>query len=89
MKRVAELGFNNLNHADVCLVLAVLAQQRGEGENEAAKVHIAEHEGQSSKMSGRKERERERERLCLHKQFFSLQDALQCIFRNLADRLAE
>lgn len=46
----------------MCFVFAVLTQRRGEGENEAAKEHIAVHEGQLSKMSGSKERGRERKR---------------------------
>lgn len=87
MRVASELDFNSFNQADVCFVLAVLTQQRQERENEAAKVHIAVHERQLSKMSGRKERERERGCVCTSS--FSLQEALQCIFRNLADRLAE
>lgn len=58
----------------MCFVLAVLTQQRGEGENEAAKVHIAIHERQLSKMSGRKERKQ-----VVFAQALSLQEAVQCI----------
>lgn len=56
MYKKPKLGFNRYSQADVCFVFAVLTQQRGEGENEAAKEHIAVHEGQLSKMSGSKER---------------------------------
>lgn len=55
MEVVAEFGFNRFIQASVCFVFAVLTQQRGRGESEAAKVHIAVHDGQISKMSGRKE----------------------------------
>lgn len=52
-------------------MLFVLTQQRGKGENEAAKVHIAANEGQWLQMSGKKDPEGGGERLCLHKRFSS------------------
>lgn len=38
----------------VCFELSGYTQQSKEGENEAAKVHIAANEGQPLQMSGRK-----------------------------------
>lgn len=61
MKGVAEFGFGRFNQADVCFVLVVLTQQRGEGENEAAKVHIAAHERDSYRKCQEGKREKGRE----------------------------
>lgn len=68
MTGVAEKSSNRFNQADVCFALVMLTQQRGEGQNEAAKVHMAVHEGRLLKMSG----ERERERVVLAQAVFSL-----------------